>query len=110
MQIKMPGKQILFSFSDSVEPCCGTHVLNTSDIQSFVILSIKTPHPGHKLLTCATGQRAASSRDQGLDLIDEVMEFNNDMDGINLKDRKEVCTYFRELQTAFISAYFFPMY
>ena len=77
-------------FLDSVEPCCGTHVLNTSDVQSFVILSMKSPHPGHKLLTCATGQRAAAARNQGLELIDEVMEFNNEMDGINLKDNKEV--------------------
>ena len=44
-----------------------------------------------------------------MDLIDEVMEFNNDMDGINLKDKKEVriSVYYRVTYFYYVKLTFF---
>ena len=36
------------------------------------------------------GSKPVIGKESCLESIDEVMEFNNDMDGINLKDKKEV--------------------
>ena len=47
-----------------------------------------------------------------MDLIDEVMEFNNDMDGINLKDKKEVriSVYYRVTYFYYVKLTFFQYY
>ena len=74
------------SFEDSVEPCCGTHVMNTADVQSFVILNVKSTHPGHKSLRCVTGNRAQMSREAGLQLISEVMDLYNLVNGKEIND------------------------
>ena len=71
---------------NTVEPCCGTHVTNTADVQSFVILNVKTTHPGHKSLRCVTGNRAQMSREAGLQLISEVMDLYNLVNGKEVGD------------------------
>ena len=71
-----PKELSVISLPDSVEPCCGTHVLNTADVQGFVILSVKSAHPGQKSFRCLTGQAALESREAGIKLIDEVLALN----------------------------------
>ena len=81
---------------DSVEPCGGTHVLTSADVQGFVILSVKSTHPGHKSLRCVTGNRAQISRKAGLALISEVKDLYDYINGQDVTDENIVrkITYF----------------
>ena len=54
--------------------------------QSFVILNVKSTHPGHKSLRCVTGNRAQISREAGLQLISEVMDLYNLVNGKEVND------------------------
>ena len=58
------------------EPCCGTHMLNTGDVQAFVVTEVKSGGTASKTFTCLTGSKAAVVRERGLKLIEEVAEIN----------------------------------
>lgn len=74
-----PGELTLISLPDSIEPCCGTHVLDTSDVQGFVITSVKSTHPGQKSLKCLTGQKALDAREAGLALVEAMIDINQQL-------------------------------
>ena len=42
----------------SLEPCCGTHVRNTADLEEFVILSVKSAGVGSRSVRAVTRSRA----------------------------------------------------
>ena len=87
------SSKILISFFpnlESVEPCSGTHVSNSADVQGFVILGVKSTHPGHKSLRCVTGNRSQISRTAGLQLISEVKDLYDYINGQDVTDEKIV--------------------
>jgi len=57
------------------EPCCGTHLANTADIQSFAVVSLRSPATGLKSLRCLTGPAAEAARQRGLALCEAVLAF-----------------------------------
>lgn len=48
--------------SISLEPCCGTHVGNTTDLQDFAILSLKSAGVGSRSLKAVTRSAAVQAR------------------------------------------------
>lgn len=46
----------------SLEPCCGTHVRNTADLQDFAILSVKSAGVGSRSLKAVTRSSALQAR------------------------------------------------
>lgn len=48
--------------SVSLEPCCGTHVRNTSDLQDFAVLSLKSSGVGSRSVKAVTRSAAADAR------------------------------------------------
>ena len=71
-----PEEVAVICLPDSVEPCCGTHLFNTADVQDFVITSVKSTHPGVKSLFCVTGKRAIEARQAGIDQVEHAIELN----------------------------------
>lgn len=51
-------------YFSSKEPCFGTHVLNTSEIQEFVVVSNKFISTGRRLLEGVTGDKAIEIRNK----------------------------------------------
>lgn len=74
-----PAEVTVISLPDSVEPCCGTHVLDTSDVQGFVITNVKSTHPGQKSLKCLTGQMALDAREAGIALVEAMININQQL-------------------------------
>ncbi|KAG5900572.1 hypothetical protein JTB14_022877 [Gonioctena quinquepunctata] len=56
----------------SREPCCGTHVLNTSDIEDFCIVNVKSLGRSITSISAVTGERAKLARKNGAELIEEI--------------------------------------
>lgn len=71
-----PSQVSIIGLPDAVEPCCGTHVENTADVQDFVITSVKATHPGQKSLRCVTGSRALKVRQDGIDFVDTAINLS----------------------------------
>ena len=51
-----------------------------------IVQNVKSTHPGHKSLRCVTGNRAQMSREAGLQLISEVMDLYNLVNGKEVND------------------------
>ena len=75
-----PSQVSVICLPDSVEPCCGTHVNNTADVQDLVIVSVRGTHPGHKSIKCLTGSAAMKSRETGIALVDVAIELNEKLE------------------------------
>ena len=76
-----PNEINLINVCGSVEPCCGTHVQNTGDIQSFVVLNCKSAGKGSiKSLKCVSGHRAMEARTNGLNLLADVAEIAEELE------------------------------
>ena len=60
-----PAQVRLVDVGDHVEPCCGTHLLNTGDLEDFVIVEVKVPSPGVRSVKCLTGAGAGEARRAG---------------------------------------------
>lgn len=56
----------------SREPCCGTHVLNTEDIEDFCIISSKSLGRSTVSLHAVTGERAKLARKNASELQDDI--------------------------------------
>ena len=84
-----PPQVSVICLPDSVEPCCGTHVSNTADVQEFVITSVKTVGSGQKSMRCLTGPRAIKAREIGIDIIDDAIEMSKQLEDIDNADEKE---------------------
>ena len=67
-----PAQVRLVDIGDHVEPCCGTHLLNTEDLEDFVIVELKTPSPGVRSVKCLTGAKASQARRAAEVMAEEV--------------------------------------
>ena len=67
-----PPQVRLVDVGAHVEPCCGTHLLNTGDLLDFTIVELKTPSPGLRAVKCLTGARATEARGSAQLLSQEV--------------------------------------
>ena len=67
-----PPEVRLVDVGDHVEPCCGTHLLNTADLEDFIIVDLRTPGPGQRAVKCLTGTRARQARRKAELLAEEV--------------------------------------
>ncbi|XP_049793473.1 alanine--tRNA ligase, mitochondrial isoform X2 [Schistocerca nitens] len=56
----------------SREPCCGTHVLNTADLEAVSVVSLQSTGSGSRCLRAVTGPTALSVLENGLELEKEV--------------------------------------
>ncbi|XP_046979671.1 alanine--tRNA ligase, mitochondrial isoform X1 [Schistocerca americana] len=56
----------------SREPCCGTHVLNTADLEAISVVSLQSSGSGSRCLRAVTGPTALSILENGLELEKEV--------------------------------------
>lgn len=87
--ITIPGEHypselsIIQTPSGSSEPCCGTHVFNAGDIESFAIIGVKSHRYGIKSMTCLTGMRAIDARKQGLKHIEQVYSMVESAEKVN---------------------------
>jgi alanyl-tRNA synthetase len=81
---RYPEQVHIISLPESIsEPCCGTHVLSTSDVQAFTIVNVKTLSSGVKSFRCLTGNPALKARDRGIALINSVSEMNAELDRLD---------------------------
>ena len=67
-------------------------------LQALVVLNVRATHPGQKMLKCITGEAALQVRENGINIIDQVMEltekceeyFNDDLeDDLTSEERQE---------------------
>ena len=84
-----PGDVTVISLPDFLEPCCGTHVLDTADVQAFVITAVRSTHPGQKSLKCLTGKKALDAREAGLELIEAMININEQLASANTEEAFE---------------------
>ena len=54
------------------EPCCGTHLLSTSDLGPMVVVALRTPGTGLRSLRCLTGLEAKAAMEEAERLCGEV--------------------------------------
>ncbi|GBM11274.1 Alanine--tRNA ligase, cytoplasmic [Araneus ventricosus] len=64
----------------SVEPCCGTHVHNTADIESFVLIPSKSHGSGVKVLSAVTGDLASVVQGNGKVLCRKISDLKQKID------------------------------
>ncbi|ERL85827.1 alanine--tRNA ligase, mitochondrial isoform X1 [Dendroctonus ponderosae] len=63
----------------SREPCCGTHVLNTADLEDFCIVSVKSLGRSSSSLHGVTGERAKLARRNAADLAEDIGVFKKSL-------------------------------
>lgn len=64
----------------SREPCCGTHVYNTGDIQDFCVVSLKSLGRGTASIHAVTGERARIAQNNGMELLQSIQKFSKDVE------------------------------
>lgn len=64
----------------SREPCCGTHVLNTGDLEDFCIISLKSLGRSTTSLHAVTGDRAKLARKNAEELQEDINIFKKSLD------------------------------
>lgn len=62
------------------EPCCGTHVHNSADLEDFYIISSKSLGRSTTSLRAVTGPQAKIANKVGLELIEEVTNLQKKID------------------------------
>jgi len=77
-----PREVSVIDISKHVEPCCGTHLQNTKDVLSFVVVSVKTPTTGIKSVKCLTGAKALDSRQLGVEALQEIRDFQSTVERV----------------------------
>jgi alanyl-tRNA synthetase len=61
------------------EPCCGTHLHNTKDIENFVIVGFKSASSGVKSVRCLTGDSARLARENGVKVCEDILSYQEKM-------------------------------
>ncbi|KAG1661377.1 Alanine--tRNA ligase, cytoplasmic [Nymphon striatum] len=90
--ISIPGKvypdfvNVIHIGDFSSEICCGTHVKNTADIQSFAILSSKTYSQLQKSIKAITGKKAELLKDNFIKLEPELTAIESLFDKFSSTD------------------------
>ncbi|XP_055946670.1 alanine--tRNA ligase, cytoplasmic-like [Argiope bruennichi] len=77
----------------SVEPCCGTHVHNTADIESFVLIPAKSHGSGVKVLSAVTGDIASVVKGNGKSLCAKVSDLKQKINDALEKSNVSLDTY-----------------
>ncbi|XP_071532512.1 alanine--tRNA ligase, mitochondrial [Panulirus ornatus] len=70
-----PSKEEGLSQLSSVEPCCGTHLLNTGDIGSFVIVNINTAGFGNTRIRAVCGELAEKAKSDGVVALQQLEQW-----------------------------------
>lgn len=77
----------LVTFGDfSKELCCGTHVFNTSELQEFAILSMRSPGRSSYVFTATTGPKAIEAMNIGEQSINELKGINQKITAENFQE------------------------
>lgn len=69
----------------SLEPCCGTHVRNTADLEEFAILSVKSAGIGSRSVRAVTRSVAKQSHRKGDDLQRELNLLEDAVNGNSME-------------------------
>ncbi|XP_076268548.1 alanine--tRNA ligase, mitochondrial isoform X1 [Rhynchophorus ferrugineus] len=76
------------------EPCCGTHILNTGDIEDFCIVSMKSLGRSTVSLHAVTGTRAKLARQNAQELYDDINVFKKTLsDNLDKPDVLDMAVY-----------------
>ena len=67
----------------SSEPCCGTHLRNTADVQEFVVVDFHSAGFGVKSVKCLTGQKAFECRERGKALLLTLKNLKEKVDAVD---------------------------
>lgn len=70
-----PEEVTLVDLGPQVEPCCGTHLHNTKDVDSFVIVGFKSGSGGVKSVRCLTGDNARLARQNGVKICENILSY-----------------------------------
>ncbi|XP_059353171.1 alanine--tRNA ligase, mitochondrial-like isoform X2 [Daphnia carinata] len=85
----------------SLEPCCGTHVRNTADLEDFAILSVKSSGIGSRSVRAVTRSVAKQSHHRAedlqreLNLLEDAVN-SNPVESSQLKELDKSLKQFRE--------------
>lgn len=60
------------------EPCCGTHVLNTADLEDFCVTGLKSLGRSTVSLQAVTGNEAKQARSKGTEILRQVMKLQDE--------------------------------
>nr|XP_023017698.1 alanine--tRNA ligase, mitochondrial [Leptinotarsa decemlineata] len=86
----------------SREPCCGTHVLDTSDLEDFCIVNIKSLGRSIASISAVTGDRAKLARENGSEIVEEIdslkVNISDNIDKPELLEMIEFETDFIEIE------------
>lgn len=98
-----PEKVFAITVGDhlSVEPCCGTHVQNTSDIGQFVIVPHKSQGGTIRIVKAVTGHEAelTCKRGEALDqTVRELEKHTNDLLSNTVTDHNELQVLLKEVK------------
>ncbi|XP_054710043.1 LOW QUALITY PROTEIN: alanine--tRNA ligase, cytoplasmic-like [Uloborus diversus] len=63
----------------SIEPCCGTHVLNTADIEKFIVIPSKSHGGSIKIISAVTGKQASIVEENGRIMEEKVSYLTNEV-------------------------------
>ncbi|XP_054710040.1 alanine--tRNA ligase, cytoplasmic-like [Uloborus diversus] len=63
----------------SIEPCCGTHVLNTADIDKFIIIPSKSHGGSIKIISAVTGKQASIVEENGRIMEEKVSHLTDEV-------------------------------
>lgn len=70
---KQRGRLYLLAICCFREACCGTHVLNTADLEDFCVSTVKSLSQGAKSVTAFTGPAAREARMLGQNALELVI-------------------------------------
>ena len=83
--------------SAGVEPCCGTHLHNISDVQALTVIDCKAG-TGTRSLRCITGLAAIEARKLGMKILDQVADLADGIEDVDVLTAKEVAAIQKELR------------
>lgn len=82
----------------SLEPCCGTHVCNTADLEAFAILSVKSSGIGSRSIKAVTRSAAKRSLERAAHLQKELVRledaFRDKCKSAEISQLKVICPFF----------------
>ena len=92
----------------SLEPCCGTHVQNTTDLQEFAIISLKSAGIGSRSVRAVTRQSAVEAFARADELGTEVSQLEAVLqkDMVDVPDRPQLLV---SMRCIFIYLFFFSI-
>jgi len=74
-----PTELFLVNTGQHSEPCCGTHLANTADVITFVVISLRSTSPGVRSAKCLTGPKATKAQECGNEYLAEILNLENEL-------------------------------